>query len=64
MRSLNSGVRRLPKGGGLSSNRVVESQAVLTLALVGRIVLFVTVTSVLGRTLAPADFGFVGLIAT
>lgn len=64
MPSLISGVRRLPKGGGLSSNKVVESQAVLTLALVGRIALFVAVTSVLGRTLAPADFGFVALIAT
>ena len=42
----------------------MKGQAVLTLALVGRIVLFVAVTSVLGRTLAPADFGFVALVST
>jgi O-antigen/teichoic acid export membrane protein len=33
-------------------------------ALVGRIVLFVAVTSVLGRKLAPADFGFVALVSS
>ena len=48
----------------MSANRVTKSQAILVSALVGRIVLFVAVTSLLGRTLAPADFGFVALVSS
>ena len=47
----------------MSADSVVKNQAILVCALVGRIVLFVAVTSALGRTLAPADFGFVALIS-
>ena len=48
----------------LSANSVTRSQAVLVSAHAGRLVLFVAITSLLGRLLAPADFGFVALVSS
>ncbi len=48
----------------MSANAVTESQAILVSAHVGRLVLSVAITSLLGRQLVPADFGFVALISS
>ena len=44
--------------------RVGRSQALLALAHVCRLLMFVALTSLLGRQLAPADFAFVSLVAS
>lgn len=45
-------------------NAVVKSQAVLVSAHAGRLAISLAVASLLGRGLAPADFGFVMLVST
>ena len=48
----------------MSANSVTKSQLVLVSAHAGRLVLFVAIASLLGRNLAPADFGFVALVTS
>ena len=48
----------------MRANGVTKSQAILVSSHVGRLVLFVAIAGLLGRRLAPADFGFVALIAS
>jgi O-antigen/teichoic acid export membrane protein len=48
----------------LSVNRVSKSQAILVSAHAFRLLLFVATASVLGRKLAPEDFGFVALVSS
>ena len=48
----------------MSANRVTKSQVILVSAHVCRLVLFVAITSLLGRQLVPADFGFVAFISS
>ena len=45
-------------------NAVLKSQAVLVSSHAGRIVLSVAIASLLGRNLAPGDFGFVALVSS
>src|SRR5207249_818093 len=45
-------------------NAVMRSQAILVSAHAGGLVLSVAIASLLGRNLAPADFGFVALITS
>lgn len=48
----------------MTAQLVTRSQAILVLAHVGRLVLFLAVAGLLGRELAPADFGFVALVTS
>lgn len=51
-------------GSDLGMNAVMRSQAVLVSTHAGRLVLSVAIASLLGRNLAPADFGFVALLSS
>lgn len=48
----------------MQTSRVSRSQGILVAAQLARLGLFVVTTSVLGRWLTPADFGFVALVST
>ena len=52
------------KGCALKLNPVTRSQGILLCAQLGRLVLYVAVAALLGRRLAPEDFGFVALVTS
>ncbi len=51
-------------GGGARMNAVIRSQAVLMSAHACRLGLSIAIAALLGRHLAPADFGFVALVSS